>query len=196
MPFSGLTACFKPAPAQNKKPPFRTAFSFGGASGTLPGCAVSHCCAVFRRSHCSAALPNAPLRFLRRRRRSALHTQNPPRRVPNSSPPQRKTKSRPFGRLSLLVGHQGLYPVVPCRTAARSSAARIALRHCPMLRFAFSAAGGAQLCIPRTRPGGSRIQARPSAKQKAALSDGFFFWWGIRDLNPGPAGYEPDALTN
>ena len=23
-----------------------------------------------------------------------------------------------------------------------------------------------------------------------------FNWWAIRDLNPGPAGYEPDALTN
>ena len=23
-----------------------------------------------------------------------------------------------------------------------------------------------------------------------------FIWWAIRDLNPGPAGYEPDALTN
>ena len=23
-----------------------------------------------------------------------------------------------------------------------------------------------------------------------------FYWWAIRDLNPGPAGYEPDALTN
>ena len=23
-----------------------------------------------------------------------------------------------------------------------------------------------------------------------------FSWWAIRDLNPGPAGYEPDALTN
>ena len=21
-------------------------------------------------------------------------------------------------------------------------------------------------------------------------------WWALRDLNPGPAGYEPDALTN
>ena len=21
-------------------------------------------------------------------------------------------------------------------------------------------------------------------------------WWAFRDLNPGPAGYEPDALTN
>ena len=21
-------------------------------------------------------------------------------------------------------------------------------------------------------------------------------WWAIGDLNPGPAGYEPDALTN
>ena len=24
----------------------------------------------------------------------------------------------------------------------------------------------------------------------------FHNWWAIRDLNPGPAGYEPDALTN
>ena len=23
-----------------------------------------------------------------------------------------------------------------------------------------------------------------------------FSWWAIRDSNPGPAGYEPDALTN
>ena len=23
-----------------------------------------------------------------------------------------------------------------------------------------------------------------------------FKWWAFRDLNPGPAGYEPDALTN
>ena len=22
------------------------------------------------------------------------------------------------------------------------------------------------------------------------------YWWAIRDSNPGPAGYEPDALTN
>ena len=42
-------------------------------------------------------------------------------------------------------------PVVPCRTAARTLATCIALRHCPMLRFAFSAAGGAQLRIPVTR---------------------------------------------
>ena len=25
---------------------------------------------------------------------------------------------------------------------------------------------------------------------------GHILWWAIRDLNPGPAGYEPDALTN
>ena len=24
----------------------------------------------------------------------------------------------------------------------------------------------------------------------------FLKWWAIRDSNPGPAGYEPDALTN
>ena len=23
-----------------------------------------------------------------------------------------------------------------------------------------------------------------------------FLWWTIRDSNPGPSGYEPDALTN
>ena len=23
-----------------------------------------------------------------------------------------------------------------------------------------------------------------------------FLWWALRDLNPGPSGYEPDALTN
>ena len=40
---------------------------------------------------------------------------------------------------------------------------------------------------------------------KLSSSDGFFLrgrmvlnksWWAIRDSNPGPAGYEPDALTN
>ena len=46
---------------------------------------------------------------------------------------------------------EGLYPVVPCRIAARSFAACTALQHCPMLRFAFSATGGAQLRIPVTR---------------------------------------------
>lgn len=24
----------------------------------------------------------------------------------------------------------------------------------------------------------------------------YYIWWAFRDLNPGPAGYEPDALTN
>ena len=28
------------------------------------------------------------------------------------------------------------------------------------------------------------------------LSDMLFFWWTIRDSNPGPTGYEPVALTN
>ena len=151
---------------------------------------------VFRRTallcgtaQCSASLspPPAALSFAYPEPASA---------GPGFKPAPLQNKAALSDGFFFLVGHQGLYPVVPCRTAARSSAARIALRHCPMLRFAFSAAGGAQLCIPRTRPGGSRIQARPSAKQKAALSDGFSFWWGIRDLNPGPAGYEPDALTN
>ena len=150
------------------------------ASGTLPGCAVSHCWASSAARHCSAALPNAPLRFLRHWRRSASHTPNPlggsrlqaaplqnkkppfrtafsfwwgirdftrlcraallrvfrrtallcgtaqcsaslspppaalsfaypepARRVPASSPPHCKTKSRPFGRLFLFGGASG-----------------------------------------------------------------------------------------
>ena len=100
---------FKP-PHQKKKPPFRTAFSFGGASGTLPGCAVSHCCASSAARHCSAALPNAPLRFLRHRRRSASHTLNPPRRAPASSRPIAKQKAALSDGFFLLVGHQGLEP--------------------------------------------------------------------------------------
>ena len=59
-------------------PMLRFAFSAaGGAQLRRPGCAVSHCCADSRRLHCSAALPNAPLRFLRRWRRSAPHTRDP-----------------------------------------------------------------------------------------------------------------------
>ena len=40
---------------------------------------------------------------------------------------------------------------MPCRIAAGTSAACTTLRHCSMLRFAFSATGGAQLRIPVTR---------------------------------------------
>ena len=94
-------------PTKRKSRPFGRLFLFGGASGTLPGCAVSHCCASFAARHCSAALPNAPLRSLRHRRRSASHTLNPPRRVPASSPPLCKRKSRPFGRLFLFGGASG-----------------------------------------------------------------------------------------
>ena len=59
-----------------KSQPFSRDF-FGALSGTLPGCAVSHRCGDFRRLHYSAALPNAPLRFLRHWRRSAPHTRGP-----------------------------------------------------------------------------------------------------------------------
>ena len=136
-------------------PMLRFAFSAaGGAQLRRPGCAVSHCCADSRRLHCSAALPNAPLRFLRRWRRSA-----PPSRL------CRVALLRGLSPLALLCGTaqcsaslspplaalSSAVPVVPCRTAARTLAACIALRHCPMLRFAFSAAGGAQLRIPVTR---------------------------------------------
>ena len=63
-----LAACI----ALRHCPMLRFAFSAaGGAQLRRPGCAVSHCCADSRRLHCSAALPNAPLRFLRRWRRSA-----------------------------------------------------------------------------------------------------------------------------
>ena len=100
-----------PPHCKTKSRPFGRLFLFGGASGTLPGCAVPHCCASSAARHCSAALPNAPLRFLRHWRRSASHTPNP--------------------------------------------------------------------------LGGSRLQARPIAKQKAALSDGFFFLVGHQGLEPG-----------
>ena len=34
-----------------------------------------------------------------------------------------------------------------------------------------------------------------SLKKAKSKFDLAFFWWAIRDLNPGPAGYEPAALT-
>ncbi len=101
---------FKPPHCKTKSRPFGRLFLFGGASGTLPGCAVSHCCASSAARHCSAALPNAPLRSLRHRRRSASHTQNPPRRVPASSRPTAKQKAALSDGFFFLVGHQGLEP--------------------------------------------------------------------------------------
>ena len=42
---------------------------------------------------------------------------------------------------------------------------------------------------------------RPTVLETVALPTELFpymikKWWAFRDLNPGPAGYEPDALTN
>ena len=42
---------------------------------------------------------------------------------------------------------------------------------------------------------------RPTVLETAALPAElnpyvFFDWWAFRDSNPGPSGYEPDALTN
>ena len=36
----------------------------------------------------------------------------------------------------------------------------------------------------------------PDSKKQEHLVVLLFFWWAIRDLNPGPIGYEPIALTN
>ena len=32
--------------------------------------------------------------------------------------------------------------------------------------------------------------------KKVPPKGGTLFWWAIQDLNPGPSGYEPPALTN
>ena len=37
--------------------------------------------------------------------------------------------------------------------------------------------------------------AKPKALMQKCVSV-FFFWWGFRDSNPGPTGYEPAALTD
>ena len=153
------------------------------ASGTLPGCAVSHCWASSAARHCSAALPNAPLRFLRHWRRSASHTPNPLGGSRLQARPIAKQKAALSDGFFFLVGHQGLYPVVPCRTAARLPPHGTALRHCPMLRFAFSATGGAQLRIPRTRSAGPGFKPAPLQNKKPPFRTAFSFWWGIRDLN-------------
>ena len=37
---------------------------------------------------------------------------------------------------------------------------------------------------------------RQTSLKKALAIASAFFWWALRDSNPGPSGYEPDALTN
>ena len=32
--------------------------------------------------------------------------------------------------------------------------------------------------------------------KNTTLMGGIFVWWAFGDSNPGPSGYEPDALTN
>ena len=42
-----------------------------------------------------------------------------------------------------------------------------------------------------------RVRAPRLHKQKShSKSCDFSVWWAFRDSNPGPSGYEPDALTN
>ena len=36
----------------------------------------------------------------------------------------------------------------------------------------------------------------PLAARELPHLDRVVFWWAIRDLNPGPTGYEPAALTD
>ena len=64
--------------------------------------------------HCSAALPNAPLRFLRHWRRSAPHTRDPHQRadeVQASKAYVKRKKRRNFRLIVFLLVHfQGLEP--------------------------------------------------------------------------------------
>ena len=66
-----------------------------------------------------------------------------------------------------------------------------ALRHCPMLRFAFSATGGAQLRIPVTRISVPMefepLKHTSKEKNDETFVSSFFFWCTFRDSNPGPA---------
>ena len=132
---------------------------------------------VFRRTallcgtaQCSASL-SPPLAAL------SFAYPEPARRVPASSRPTAKQKAALSDGFFFLVGHQGLYPVVPCRTAARLPPHGTALRHCPMLRFAFSATGGAQLRIPRTRSAGPGFKP-PHCKTKSRPFGRLFLFGG------------------
>ena len=60
-------------------------------------------------------------------------------------------------------------------------------KYLPAIMFA-GRYGGAQT---RNRTKDTRIFSPP-----LYLLSYLGVWWAIRDLNPGPAGYEPDALTN
>ena len=44
----------------------------------------------------------------------------------------------------------------------------------------------------------SRVQVLDGLfiKKSFHLTAEAFLWWAIQDLNPGPSGYEPPALTN
>ena len=39
-------------------------------------------------------------------------------------------------------------------------------------------------------------QRNRNEKRRMELCPCVKFWWAIQDLNPGPSGYEPPALTN
>ena len=114
---------FKPAPLKNKKPPFRTAFSFWWG-----------------------------IRDFTRLCRVAL--------------------LRVFRRTALLCG------TAQCSASLSPPPAA--------LSFAY----------PEPASAGPGFKPAPLKNKKPPFRTAFSFWWGIRDLNPGPAGYEPDALTN
>ena len=81
-------------------------------------------------------------------------------------------KSAPKRGHSFLVGH-------PLLTRALSDSPL----DCRMLRF--RGARAVQV-----------LDGLFSKKTAPRIRGGCFLWWAIQDLNPGPSGYEPPALTN
>ena len=50
--------------------------------------------------------------------------------------------------------------------------------------------------LPRSRSAVLSSPGWPFYKKSFHLTVEAFLWWAIQDLNPGPSGYEPPALTN
>ena len=67
-------------------------------------------------------------------------------------------------------------------------------------------AGGGHHPSWQARPGSGKNQVRSTQGKEDSEEErrkngrhfavSAIFWWTIRDLNPGPTGYEPAALTN
>ena len=52
-------------------------------------------------------------------------------------------------------------------------------------------------CIPKTAQAKGLFETEIKEKNlKVSINLEVLIWWALRDSNPGPSGYEPDALTN